>query len=157
MDLNSAHGRPVTRVAKHLPGHPLALWAACAGHGTGPTPSPTLSAATTAPQLSALAAASAVAKAVKAAVDRRALLAANTAAGRPVGGEVDGGDHCRALLAPEPAGSVAGRRDTPAEEAGKHTVRGMRESIPRSEAGGQGGAYMHAHGARALELGGGGT
>ena len=36
-------------------------------------------------------------------IDRRALLAANAAADRPAGGEVDGGDHWQDLLALGPA------------------------------------------------------
>ena len=114
--LLSAHDRRVTRVVKRLPGRHPALWATCAGHGTAHAPSLALSAATTAPQTSAPVAASAVAKAVEAAVDGRAFLAANTAAGRHAGGEVDGGDRWRALLALGPAGRVAGRRDAPVEE-----------------------------------------
>ena len=98
-----------------LPGRPPALWAACAGCETGPAPSPALSAATMAPQPSAPAAASAVAEAVGAAVDRRALLAINAAGDRPAGGEVDGEDRWRDLLALGPAGHVAGRRDAPVE------------------------------------------
>ena len=46
---------------------------------------------------------------------RRALLAANAADDRPAGGGIDGGDLCRALLAPGLAGCVAGRRDAPVE------------------------------------------
>ena len=68
-----------------------------------------------APQPSAPAAASAVVEAVEAAVDRHALLASNAAGDRPAGGEVDGGDRWRALLALGPAGHVAGRRDAPVE------------------------------------------
>ena len=98
-----------------LPGRPPALWAACAGCGTGPAPSPALPAATMVPQPSAPAAASAVAEAVGAAVDRRALLAINAAGDRPAGGEVDGGDCWRALLALGAAGRIAGRRDAPVE------------------------------------------
>ena len=152
-----SHDRRVTRVAMRLPGRPPALWAACAGHGTGPAPSPALSAATMAPQPSAPAAASAVVEAVEAAVDRRALLASNAAGDRPAGGEVDGGDRWRALLALGPAGHVAGRRDAPVEMGQNGTKWDKMESTRRSEAGGHGGAYMHAHGARALELGGGGN
>ena len=91
-----------------------------------------------------------MAEAVGAAVDRSALLASNAAGDRPAGGEVDGGDRWRALLALGPSRLVAGRQHAPVEEAEKHTVRGVRKSIRRSEAGGHGGAYMHAHGARAL-------
>ena len=136
-----------------LPGRPPALWAACAGCETGPAPSPALSAATMAPQPSAPAAASAVAEAVGAAVDRHALLAINAAGDRPAGGEVDGEDRWRDLLALGPAGHVAGRRDAPVEMG----QNGTKWRARRSEAGGHGAAYMHAHGARALELGGGGN
>ena len=138
-----------------LPGRPPALWAACAGHGTGTAPSPALSAATMAPQPSAPAAASAVAEAVRAAVDRRALLAINAAGDGPAGGEVDGGDCWRALLALGAAGHIAGRRDAPVAMGQNGTKWDKMESTRRSEAGGHGGGYMHAHGARALEPGGG--
>ena len=71
-----------------------------------------------APEPNALAAASGLQRAsetIEKVVDRRALLAANDANGRLAGGEVDGGDHWRDLLALGPAGRVADGRDAPVE------------------------------------------
>ena len=71
-----------------------------------------------APKSCTLAAASGLQRAsetVEKVSDRRALLAANAADGRPAGGEADGGDHRRDLLALGPAGRIADGRDAPVE------------------------------------------
>ena len=65
------------------------------------------------PQPLAPAAASTAAEAVEEVVDRRALLAAAAADGRPAGVEVDGGNHWPALDDAGLAGRVADGRDAP--------------------------------------------
>ena len=69
-----------------------------------------------APQPCALAFASSAAATVEKVVDRRVLLAANAADGRPAGGEVDGGDYGRVLLLLGPARRAADGRDAPVEK-----------------------------------------
>ena len=120
----------------------------------GPVPSPALSAATRAPQPSASAAAATAIAAVAAVVDRRALLVTNAAADRPAGAEVDGGDQWLDLAGLGQEERVAGRRDAPVEDGQTARKSGVRESISQCEARGQGRAWVHAHGARALGLGG---
>ena len=117
--------------------------------------SPALSSTTRALQPSDPAATSTAHEAVEAVVGRCALLVINAANGGPAGEEVDGGDPWRGVLGLGVAGRVAGGRDAPVEGAEKQTVRGVRESIGRRDARGQGGACVHAHDARALKSGGG--
>ena len=106
------------------------------------------------PSPSASAAAATAIAAVAAVVDRRALLVTNAAADRPAGAEVDGGDQWLDLAGLGQEERVAGRRDAPVEDGQTARKSGVRESISQREARGQGGAWVHAHGARALGLGG---
>ena len=141
-------------MTKRLLGRPPAVWPTCTDHGAGPVPSPALSAATRAPQPSASATAATAIEAVEAVVDRRALLVTNAAAGHLVGAEIDGGDQWLGLAALGQVERVAGLRDAPVEDGQTARKSGVRESISQCEARGQGRAWVHAHGARALGLGG---
>ena len=141
-------------MASRLPGCPPAVWSTYLVPGPDPVPSPALSSSTRALQPSDPTATSTAHEAVEAVVGRRALLVTNAENGGPAGEEVDGGDLWRGVLGLGIAGRVADGRDAPVEGAGKHSVRGVRESIQRGEARGQGVACRHAYGARALKLGG---
>ena len=109
-----------------------------------------------APQPCALAAAFGLQRAsetVETVVDRRALLATNAAADRPAGGEVDGGEHCRDLLALGPAG-----RDADGEtRLWRDTDETRQRKGGRSEGEGQGRAVMSRLHAGAVGLAGGGN
>ena len=141
-------------MAIRLPGCPPAVWSTYLVPGPDPVPSPALSSTTRALQPSDPTATSTAHEAVEAVVGRRALLVTNAANGGPAGEEVAGGDPWRGVLGLGIAGRVADGRDAPVEGAGKHSVRGVRESIQRGEARGQGGACRHTYGAQALKMGG---
>ena len=151
--LSGAHSRGVPRAATRRHSRSAALWPARAGAGAGPAPSPARLAASMARQPSVTAVTAAAATAVEATVDRRALLVTSAAEDRPAGGEVDGGDHWRDLLDLGPPERVAGRRDAPVEVRQKWAKASQIGSVGRREARGQARGCMHAHGARALEMG----
>ena len=156
--LLSAHGQHITCAAdQHLPSCPPAVWRIRTDPGAGPTPSPALSAATSALQPLKSAAPSTTAEAFKGVAKRRALDATKAETGGPAGAEGDGGHQWRTPVDQGLAGLDAGKREAPVEGAEEDAVRGVRESISRCEAGGQGWACVHSQGARALKLGGGGN
>ena len=107
------HRRDVTCAATRRPNRPPAARLACADAGPNPAPSPAAPGLQQPPQPLAPAAASTAAEAVEEVVDRRALLAAAAADGRPAGVEVDGGNHWPALDDAGLAGRVADGRDAP--------------------------------------------